>query len=143
MQSANFSVLACCLLAILSIPATATGEDPGPPPPVREVRGEKFVVRYQPRVEPIPLNQPISLRVEVLEASKASTPAEGISVIVAGWMPEHRHGMNLRPSVTGPGPDGAWTAKGVLFHMAGRWQLFVDVIREKHKERAVFELELE
>ena len=143
MQSINFSTLACCLLAMLSTTVTAAGEDTEQPSSIREFRGEKFVVRYQPQVEPIPLNQPISLLVEVFDTNDASTPAEGISVVVAGWMPEHRHGMSLRPSVTGPQPTGTWTVDGVLFHMAGRWQLFVDVIRERHKERAVFELELE
>jgi len=41
-------------------------------------------------------------------------------------MPEHRHGMNYRPSLT-PLGEGRWLAEGLLFHMAGRWELRFDV----------------
>lgn len=37
-------------------------------------------------------------------------------------MPEHRHGMNYRPSLVSLG-RGRWRAEGLLWHMAGRWEL--------------------
>jgi hypothetical protein len=45
---------------------------------------------------------------------------------VDATMPEHRHGMNYRPSVKALG-DGRWRAEGLLWHMAGRWELAVEV----------------
>lgn len=45
---------------------------------------------------------------------------------VDATMPEHRHGMNYRPSVK-PLGDGRWRAEGLLWHMAGRWELAVEV----------------
>ena len=41
-------------------------------------------------------------------------------------MPEHRHGMNYRPSVKRLAP-GRWRAEGLLFHMTGKWE-FVFVV---------------
>jgi hypothetical protein len=41
-------------------------------------------------------------------------------------MPEHRHGMNYRPSVTRRG-DGRFTASGLLLHMPGRWEFSFDL----------------
>jgi len=43
------------------------------------------------------------------------------AIAVDAWMPEHRHGMNYRPSVTALG-GGRFRAEGLLFHMPGRWE---------------------
>lgn len=45
---------------------------------------------------------------------------------VDATMPEHRHGMNYRPSVK-PMGDGRWRAEGLLWHMAGRWEMAFQV----------------
>jgi len=41
-------------------------------------------------------------------------------------MPEHKHGMNYRPSVTALG-NGRFRAEGLLLHMPGMWELSFDV----------------
>jgi len=53
-------------------------------------------------------------------------PADATLVRIDATMPEHRHGMNYRPSLT-PLGDGQWRAEGLMFHMAGRWELRFDV----------------
>ena len=45
---------------------------------------------------------------------------------VDAQMPEHRHGMNYRPTVSGT-PGGPMRADGLLFHMPGRWQLVFEL----------------
>jgi hypothetical protein len=57
-------------------------------------------------------------------------------------MPEHRHGMNYRPTVV-KGGDGVYVAEGMLFHMPGRWQLLFDVERDGRVERLSTDMELE
>jgi hypothetical protein len=42
-------------------------------------------------------------------------------------MPEHRHGMNYKPSLQ-PLGEGRWRVDGMLWHMAGRWELRWDVV---------------
>lgn len=49
-------------------------------------------------------------------------PADATLLSVDAHMPEHRHGMNYRPSVLALG-DGRWRAEGLLWHMSGRWEL--------------------
>lgn len=49
-------------------------------------------------------------------------PADAVLLSVDATMPEHRHGMNYRPSVQALG-DGRWRAEGLLWHMSGRWEL--------------------
>ena len=53
-------------------------------------------------------------------------PALAALMRVDATMPEHRHGMNYRPSVK-PLGEGRWRVEGMLFHMPGRWELRLDV----------------
>lgn len=53
-------------------------------------------------------------------------PADAVLARVDATMPEHRHGMNYRPSLQALG-DGRWRAEGLLFQMPGRWELRLDV----------------
>ena len=39
--------------------------------------------------------------------------------------------------------DGHFTVEGMLFHMVGRWELYLDVTRGPLTERAQFEVVLE
>jgi hypothetical protein len=53
-------------------------------------------------------------------------PADATLARVDATMPEHKHGMNYRPSVKATGA-GRWRAEGLMFHMPGRWELRLDV----------------
>jgi hypothetical protein len=53
-------------------------------------------------------------------------PAALLLLRVDATMPEHRHGMNYRPSVKAL-DAGRWRAEGLLWHMAGRWELAFEV----------------
>lgn len=45
-------------------------------------------------------------------------------------MPEHRHGMNYRPTLA-PADAGRYRSEGWLFHMPGRWEFVFDVGGER------------
>jgi hypothetical protein len=53
-------------------------------------------------------------------------PTTAVLQRVDAVMPEHRHGMNYRPSLK-PLGNGHWRVEGLLFHMPGAWQLRLDV----------------
>jgi hypothetical protein len=54
-------------------------------------------------------------------------PADAQLSGVDATMPEHRHGMNYKPSLK-PMGGGRWRAEGLLWHMSGRWELRFDVL---------------
>lgn len=60
-----------------------------------------------------------------LELLVTVCPAGTRLVRVDATMPEHRHGMNYRPTLTEAG-EGRWRVQGMLLHMAGRWELRFD-----------------
>lgn len=53
-------------------------------------------------------------------------PADAVLLAVDATMPEHRHGMNYKPSLM-PLGEGRWRADGLLWHMSGRWALRFEV----------------
>jgi hypothetical protein len=57
-------------------------------------------------------------------------------------MPEHRHGMNYRPTLASRG-DGRYLAEGLLFHMPGRWRLLFDLERDGRRVRLTADVPLE
>ena len=49
-------------------------------------------------------------------------------------MPAHKHGMNYRPTIT-PLGKGRFRVDGMMFHMAGRWELAFEVRAGKELTR--------
>ncbi len=80
------------------------------------------VVQVAWRTEParLAIGQPFVLLLAVC-------PADARLPRVDATMPEHRHGMNYRPSLQ-PLGDGRWRVEGLLWHMAGRWEWQFDVL---------------
>lgn len=52
-------------------------------------------------------------------------PADAQLRRVDATMPAHRHGMNDQPSLQ-PLGGGRWRAEGLLWRMAGRWELLIE-----------------
>ena len=105
------------LLRAATVPARAAC----PPPPEAGERLDDGPVQLAWRAEggTIAVGQPFALRVTLC-------PQDARLLRVDATMPEHRHGMNYRPSLQALG-DGQWRAEGLLWHMAGRWELRLDV----------------
>jgi hypothetical protein len=107
------------LLAGLALPAFASC------PLVAEKAGERLItqgvlqVGWRPEPEVLVVGRPFALSLQLCP------PATRV-LRVDATMPEHRHGMNYRPSVR-PLGDGRWRAEGLLWHMAGRWELAIEV----------------
>lgn len=68
----------------------------------------------------VPLSEPFALRLRLC-------PPQAELRAVDATMPAHRHGMNYRPTLR-PLGEGRWRAEGLLWHMAGTWELRFDVV---------------
>ncbi|MCW5632152.1 MAG: hypothetical protein KIT17_02350 [Rubrivivax sp.] len=114
------------LAALTCLPAAGACPLTTPAPP-GEQRIEAGALQLAWRAEPAPLavGRPFALELHVC-------PRAARLLRVDATMPEHRHGMNYRPSLR-PLGEGRWRAEGLLWHMAGRWELAVEV--DAHGER--------
>lgn len=126
------------LLGILIV-VLAGCEEPPPPEPLPlaietvawttgETADGQWMISWRPRGGPIPTVEPFVLDIKI---EKGSTDVE---IIVDAEMPHHGHGMNFIPEVSGG--DGVFVATGLLFHMPGRWELAIDVVKDGITERA-------
>ncbi|TAJ36798.1 MAG: hypothetical protein EPO67_03410 [Reyranella sp.] len=83
----------------------------------------------------IETGEPFALVLNV--CTKNGKPAE--LVAVDAQMPEHRHGMNYRPTIVGA-DNGRYRAEGLVFHMPGRWELTFDVRAGEETERLTHDI---
>ena len=78
----------------------------------------------------------------IVEALVCADDPAPVLTRVDARMPEHRHGMNYRPTLKSLGA-GRYLAEGFLFHMAGRWQLTFDVERAGRRTQLTGDVVLE
>jgi hypothetical protein len=96
-----------------------------------------IVVVFDPSPPAVEIGRHFTLDIRVCADGAAPTLTR-----VDADMPEHRHGMNYRASLTGRG-DGRYVAEGLLFHMPGRWRLSFDVERDGRRTRLASDLVVE
>lgn len=87
-----------------------------------------------------PLRDPFGIDVRIAPATDGPVFAGTLSVDAA--MPHHGHGMNVRPTVRAAG-DGAFRVDGMLFHMPGYWELYLDALDGGRLERTQGSVTLE
>lgn len=91
---------------------------------VRRALDDRYVVAYVTTPDPVTIGTHFVVDMAVCSRDDAAAPAD---VRVDATMPEHRHGMNYRPTVTARAA-GVYRAEGLLFHMPGRWDVSFDVV---------------
>jgi hypothetical protein len=96
-------------------------------PPGARVESDGFAISYRTVPARIALGEDFLLELAVCPKRSAELPAR---IVLDAHMPEHRHGMNYRPSVT-PLGSGRYRSQGWLFHMPGRWELVFEIGGER------------
>lgn len=84
---------------------------------------------------PIPLADPFTVEIELFADPACTEPLDDGQCRIDAAMPHHGHGMNVAPRMRREGP-GRWKAAGMLLHMPGRWEVFIDLDRDGLLERA-------
>jgi hypothetical protein len=124
------------LAALLALPALAAAapacELPGGS--AQTIQSAHYLVLYRTQPAPLKVGRHFAVEFAVCPAPE--------SVRVDAGMPEHRHGMNYRPSVTATG-EGRYRAEGLMLHMAGKWELVFEMRARDSVERAVQVVRLE
>jgi len=117
------------LLALLA-PAAQACELPGGA--AQSVKSQTYTVLY--RTAPLRVGEHFAVEFAVCPAPE--------SVRVDAWMPDHRHGMNYKPTVVALG-GGRYRADGLMLHMAGRWEFVFELRSGGRTERLAHSVRLE
>jgi len=91
---------------------------------------DHYLIAFRPEPLRIEVGQPFSLLFNI--CAKSNTPGELLAV--DAQMPDHKHGMNYRPTIV-PGGEGRYRVDGMVFHMPGHWELSIDVRAGEESER--------
>ncbi len=124
-----------------------------PPPPARapsawdnaktvRTLDEAWRIAWRPRAAPIRRGEPFAIDAWVFEPGFPGTPARDVELRLDAWMPDHLHGMNRVPKIARR-EDHGFAVEGMLLHMAGFWELDLDVARAGVTSRATLRLDLE
>jgi hypothetical protein len=122
------------LLLVLVVAAGAAQACDLPGGPAQKIQSGKVLVLYRTNPAPLKVGQHFTVEFAVCPAPE--------SVRLDAQMPEHRHGMNYRPTITGSG-EGPYRAEGLMLHMAGKWELVFEVRDKDSVERVVHVVRLE
>jgi len=131
------------LLSLSILSAWAWGQNTGNDPAKEDFflsARKTFRIRFEPKPNPIPRNQPFALEIWVRD--KGGNTPEALKLSVDARMPDHRHGMVRVPKITTIAP-GHFKVTNMLFHMPGRWVLHFDMTHAGLTERGSFEIHLE
>lgn len=101
---------------------------------------KSFKLSYTPTPDPIPLNS--FFRLKLLLQDPQTRVLTGAKLSVSATMPEHNHGMNVKPKVKALG-QGLYEVQGLLFHMAGYWEIVVDIELGGKHEKVIFGVTVE
>jgi hypothetical protein len=136
-------------IAVAMSIAAATAHAACPPATVdgAVVSKGELVLAYRPvanadkgaKPDRIPMAQHFALEVQLCEKGAASTARLHKA---DASMPEHKHGMNYRPVITSLGA-GRFRVEGMMFHMAGRWELAFEVHAGKETVRLTHDVQVE
>ncbi len=122
--------------------ANATPIDPPPDDGLVFVSNDgSYRIVCQVLADPIPVNEPFDMNVWVLDRND-EVAAEYDAVSIDAAMPHHRHGMNQYPAVTKI-EAGRYHVDGMLFHMPGYWEIYVDVANGPAVERGQVSVDVE
>jgi hypothetical protein len=66
----------------------------------------------------------------------------GATIMVAGDMPEHGHGLPTEPEITDEVEPGVYLVEGMKFSMPGWWEVTFHVKAGDHEDRVTFNLDL-
>jgi hypothetical protein len=89
----------------------------------QSVDSKQYTLAYRTQPEKIAIGQHFAVELALCAKDGAPTPE---TVRVDAHMPDHRHGMNYKTTVTSSGA-GKYRAEGLMFHMPGRWEYIFEV----------------
>jgi hypothetical protein len=101
-----------------------------------------YRVVYKTAPDAIPRGTTFAIDAWVFAADAPDRPLADVRLAADAAMPEHGHGMNRKPTVE-RAADGRFRIEGMLFHMPGLWQLYLDVTSGALTERAQVDVDLE
>lgn len=99
-----------------------------------------YRVQVAPRDGPAPLARFHEWTITLTDSD--GTPVPSARIAVDGGMPGHGHGLPSQPQVTTHLGEGVYRIEGMLFNMAGAWELVFTIDAPPGRDRVRIEFDL-
>lgn len=123
------ALLFVAIVAIVDGSLACTPQLPGAT--IKPLESKNYALAFRTQPHKIEIGKHFALELALCQKEGAVAPE---SVRVDAHMPEHRHGMNYRTTVTATG-QGRYRAEGLMFHMPGRWEYIFELRTAGASER--------
>lgn len=104
--------------------------------------GGGFTVSIKVRGAPVRTSEPFDMDVRVTREGDPEQRFDHCSLHADARMPSHYHGMTVVPRVVALGA-GRFRVQGMVLHMPGHWEVYVDLTCGPETERAQYAIDLE
>lgn len=133
-----------CIRCVLTLSVMAGAANAACPPTESDgavLRNGDLLLAYRlsEKTSRIPMAKHFALEVQLCNKDGVSAAR---LLKTDATMPEHRHGMNYRPAIT-PMGAGRFRVEGMMFHMAGHWELAFEVRTGKELVRLTHDVQIE
>ncbi|MCP3919000.1 MAG: hypothetical protein GY711_25935 [bacterium] len=125
-----------------SDPSGAPAASWPPPGDGAESNSGNYYVTWAARPAEVPLNEIFEVDLRIWDAKTRTEIGADADLFVDARMPAHGHGMKHEVELI-RNADASVTVEGMLFHMTGHWELYVDLTRGAVTERTQFDVDLE
>jgi hypothetical protein len=136
MMRRAFAVVSLLLSVASPASASCLPSDGGTPMAISNVG--RFAASLHFSATPVKVGAPFAIAVRLCSPDSAKIER----LVIDARMPAHRHGMNYKPEITLKG-EGAYEARGFLFHMPGKWEIMLSVTDAASSKPQHFTLELD
>ena len=99
-----------------------------------------YRVSLKSNVNPLPLDTIHSWTL-LLQNSDGKT-IDDAKIMVYGGMPAHKHGFPTNPQVTEKLGSGRYLVDGIKFSMPGQWEIWLDIVANGKKDKAIFTIDV-
>ena len=99
-----------------------------------------YVITCEFSSYPPPKNEHCSMHLTI-QQTDGSPARSDLEIEVDADMPTHGHGINTQPEIVRT-PDGAYEVRGLLFHMGGLWEVYIDCVEDGIPDRATLSFTL-
>lgn len=137
-RAASAATVACAILLASESPGDEAAESTGPFWNISDAG--HFQVSIAPKLEPLTINRIHRWAVQVQTLDGAPVPSAAITI--RGGMPAHDHGLPTRPELTRELGEGRYVIEGMRFHMAGSWEVILNIETDTHSDEVVIPMEL-
>lgn len=114
-------------LALLGLAPAWAGAQACELPGAKRLEAKSLALAYRTVPAKIPVGAHFALEILVCPKAGAVVPT---AIRADATMPEHRHGMNYKPSIAVQ-DGGRFRSEGWMFHMPGRWEFVFEAGGER------------